>query len=73
MVQLPPTALAAAALCCIGPPPWWSNTCQPSGEGPDLLALAATHGGRLVTFDQRVGVEVVPATSAANLWVIASD
>jgi uncharacterized protein len=38
-----------------------------------LLALAATHGGRLVTFDQRVGVDVVPAASAANLCIIATD
>jgi len=38
-----------------------------------LLALAATREGRFVTFDQRVGVEVVPAASAANLWVIVSD
>jgi toxin-antitoxin system PIN domain toxin len=38
-----------------------------------LLALAATHGGRFVTFDQRVGVEVVPAAGAANLSIIATE
>ena len=38
-----------------------------------LLSLAATHGGRFATFDQRVGVEVVPAASRANLCVIACD
>jgi toxin-antitoxin system PIN domain toxin len=38
-----------------------------------LLALAATHGGRFATFDQRVGVEVVPAASGANLCLIPSD
>ena len=37
-----------------------------------LLALAATHGGRFATFDQRVGVEVVPAASRANLCLIPS-
>lgn len=38
-----------------------------------LLALAATHGGRFATFDQRVGLEVVPAASQANLCLIPSD
>ena len=38
-----------------------------------LLALAATRGGRFATFDQRVGVAVVPAASDANLCVIPCD
>jgi toxin-antitoxin system PIN domain toxin len=38
-----------------------------------LLALAATHGGRFATFDQRVGLEVVPTAIAANLCIIPSS
>lgn len=38
-----------------------------------LLALAITHGGRFVTFDQRVAVEVVPGANAGNLCVIRAD
>ena len=37
-----------------------------------LLALAVTHGGRFVTFDQRVGVEVVPGAHADHLCVIGA-
>jgi toxin-antitoxin system PIN domain toxin len=37
-----------------------------------LLALAVCHGGRFVTFDQRIGVEVVPSACAADLCVIDS-
>jgi toxin-antitoxin system PIN domain toxin len=37
-----------------------------------LLALAATHGGRFATFDQRVGLEVVPTATAANLCILPS-
>ncbi len=32
-----------------------------------LLALAATHGGRFVTFDQRIELDLVPGAVAANL------
>lgn len=35
-----------------------------------LLALAAAHGGRFVTFDQRVSIEAVRSASAASLTVI---
>jgi toxin-antitoxin system PIN domain toxin len=38
-----------------------------------LLALAATQGGRFVTFDQRVGVDVVLAAGAANLCIIEAE
>jgi len=38
-----------------------------------LLALAASHGGRFVTFDQRVSVEVVPGASAGNLCMIGTE
>ena len=38
-----------------------------------LLALAVTHGGRFVTFDQRVAVEVVPGANASHLCVIRAD
>ena len=38
-----------------------------------LLALAVHHGGRFVTFDQRVGIEVVPAAAASHLCVIPND
>ncbi|MFN7901123.1 MAG: TA system VapC family ribonuclease toxin [Synechococcaceae cyanobacterium] len=37
-----------------------------------LLALAVCHGGRFVTFDQRIRVEVVPGARAADLCVIES-
>jgi toxin-antitoxin system PIN domain toxin len=35
-----------------------------------LLALAVHHGGRIVSFDQRISLDVVPGTSAAHLCVI---
>ncbi|MEI8250017.1 MAG: TA system VapC family ribonuclease toxin [Synechococcus sp. ELA057] len=38
-----------------------------------LLALAATHGGRFATFDQRIGRDLVPAAEARHLCLIASD
>jgi toxin-antitoxin system PIN domain toxin len=38
-----------------------------------LLAPAVTHGGRFVTFHQRVGMDQVPAAGAANLCVIPID
>jgi toxin-antitoxin system PIN domain toxin len=38
-----------------------------------LLALAVHHGGRFVTFDQRIGVELVPAAAAGNLCVIPAN
>jgi hypothetical protein len=38
-----------------------------------VLHRAATRGGRFATFDQRVGVAVVPAASDANLCVIPCD
>jgi hypothetical protein len=52
-----------------------ADTWHLRGAGDDayLLALAATHGGRFATFYQRVGVEVVPAASRANLCVSACD
>ncbi len=39
----------------------------------DWLALAVTHGVRFATFDQRVGVAVVPAASRANPCVVTCD
>lgn len=38
-----------------------------------LLALAATHGGRFVSFDQRIAAAVVPAANPANLCIVAPD
>lgn len=35
-----------------------------------LLALAASHDGRLVTFDQSVPLTAVPAATAANMTVL---
>ena len=35
-----------------------------------LLALAVTHGGRFVSFDQRVQVDLVPDASQVNLAII---
>jgi uncharacterized protein len=35
-----------------------------------LLALAVHHGGRLVTFDQRISIRAVKGASASNLAVI---
>ncbi len=32
-----------------------------------LLALAAAHGGRLVTFDRGISIEAVPSASAKHL------
>ncbi len=37
-----------------------------------LLALAARHGGRFVTFDGRIPVAAVPAAGPAHLVVLAS-
>jgi hypothetical protein len=37
-----------------------------------LLALAVAHGGRLVSFDQRLDHQQVPGASASHLWVIAA-
>jgi predicted nucleic acid-binding protein len=37
-----------------------------------LLALAVVHGGRLVSFDQRLDPQQVPGASASHLWVIAA-
>jgi hypothetical protein len=38
-----------------------------------LLALAVRHGGRFVTFDQRVAVNVVPSARPANICIIAAE
>jgi predicted nucleic acid-binding protein len=35
-----------------------------------LLALAVSQGGRFATFDQRIGLEVVPSARAAHLCLI---
>lgn len=35
-----------------------------------LLALATTHGGRLITFDRGISIAAVPTASAANLLVL---
>ena len=35
-----------------------------------LLGLAARHGGRLVTFDQTIGLAAVPTAGPANLVVL---
>jgi toxin-antitoxin system PIN domain toxin len=35
-----------------------------------LLALAVAHGGRFVSFDQRISVDVVPSASTAHLALI---
>ncbi len=37
-----------------------------------LLALAVAHGGRLVSFEQRLDPQQVPGASASHLWVIAA-
>ena len=37
-----------------------------------LLALAVAHGGRLVSFDQRLYPQQVTGASASHLWVIAA-
>lgn len=36
-----------------------------------LLALAAAHGGRLVTFDRGISIKAVPSASAENLVTLA--
>jgi hypothetical protein len=38
-----------------------------------LLALAVAHGGRLVSFDQRIEPQQVPGATASHLCVIAAD
>jgi hypothetical protein len=38
-----------------------------------LLALAVHHGGRLVSFDQRLDPQQVPGATAGHLWVIPAD
>jgi toxin-antitoxin system PIN domain toxin len=38
--------------------------------GAYLLALAATHGGRLVTFDRGISIEAVPAASKKHLIIL---
>ena len=38
-----------------------------------LLALAVAHGGRLVSFDQRIDPQQVPGASASHLWVITPN
>ena len=38
-----------------------------------LLALAVAHGGRLVSFDQRLDPQQVPGASASHLWVISAS
>jgi predicted nucleic acid-binding protein len=37
-----------------------------------LLALAVAQDGRFVTFDQRIGIAVVPTASAEHLTIIES-
>ena len=37
-----------------------------------LLALAVAHGGRLVSFDQRLDPQQVPGAAAGHLWVISA-
>ena len=37
-----------------------------------LLALAVAHGGRLVSFDQRLDLQQVPGATASHLCVIAA-
>ena len=37
-----------------------------------LLALAVAHGGRLVSFDQRLDPQQVTGASANHLWVISA-
>jgi toxin-antitoxin system PIN domain toxin len=37
-----------------------------------LLALAVAHGGRLVSFDQRLDPQQVPGATAGHLWVISA-
>lgn len=38
-----------------------------------LLALAANHGGRFVTFDRRIGLDLVPGAAAANLCILGTS
>lgn len=35
-----------------------------------LLAVAVKHGGRLVTFDEGIGISAVRGAKQANLWVV---
>ena len=37
-----------------------------------LLALAATHGGHFVSFDQRIGMDFVHGAVAANLCILGA-
>ena len=63
-----PISLLEEGLIC------WDNLLGPRQiTDAYLLALAATRGGRFATFDQRVGVAVVPAASDANLCLIPCD
>ena len=38
-----------------------------------LLALAVENGGRLATFDRRIGVEIVPGATAGNLVLLGAS
>ena len=38
-----------------------------------LLVLAANHGGRFVTFDRRIGLDLVPGAAAANLCILGTS
>ena len=50
---------------------WASCPITPNGV-VRIMAQPVCHGGRFVTFDQRIGVEVVPSACAADLCVIDS-
>ena len=70
----------------LSPPPWWLNAWQTPAAipvicwdrllGPRqitdayLLALAVHHGGRFVSFDQRINLDAVPVAVAGNLCII---
>ena len=45
---------------------------SPSVPEPCLLALAATHGGHFLTFDQRLELDLVPGAVAASLCIIGA-
>lgn len=63
-----PISLREEGLIC------WANILRPRQiTEACLLALPVSHGGRFATFDQRLGVAVVPAASDADLCVMACD
>ena len=80
-------AARLAVFCASGDHQFWPDTLTLREEGSFafervrghrqitdayLLALAAEQGGRLATFDQRIGLEAVVSATAANLACIGA-